>query len=93
MIERSADHLRVTVPMVMANANGLLAAGRALFAEPIERIDLADVAEADSSSLAVMIAWLRMAREGGRQLAFLNLPSGVRALAALYGVDEILPLA
>lgn len=93
MIERTKDRLRVKAPMIMSSADGLLAAGRAAFRGPREIIDLAEVKEVDSSALAVMIAWTRDARKEGRSLLFVNLPTGVRALAALYGVDDILSVA
>ena len=92
MIERNAGRLYVRTAMVMANAPALLAAGRATFSEPSETLDLAEVGEADSSALAVMLAWLRTASAEGRQLSFVNVPAGVQALADLYGVDELLPL-
>ncbi len=93
MIERRPDCLRVTAPMVMANACGLLEAGRSAFREPRETVDLGAVTEADSSALAVMLGWVRAAREQGLQLAFTGTPAGVRSLAELYGVVELLPLA
>lgn len=93
MIERNAGRLCVHAAMVMANAPALLEAGRAAFREPTETLDLAAVNEADSSALAVMLAWLRTASAEGRQLGFINVPAGVQALADLYGVDEILSLA
>lgn len=92
MIERSADHLRVTAPMVISNASGLLAAGETILTGPEETIDLQAVTEADSSALAVMFAWIRAAEASGRKLRFVNLPPGLAALSDLYGVDEILPL-
>ena len=48
--------------------------------------------EADSSALAVMLAWLRRASQLGVQVSFANVPQGVRTLAELYGVTELLPL-
>jgi len=93
MIERQAGHLRVTVPMVMANARGLLDAGRSAFKESRETVDLAAVGEVDSSSVAVLLGWLRAAEGSGIHLAFANAPASLRSLADLYGVTELLPLA
>lgn len=92
MIERAAGRLRVTAPMVIANATALLAAGRAVLSEATEVIDLEGVPEADSSALSVMLGWLRSAQSQGRQIQFVNLPGAIRVLADLYGVDEILPV-
>lgn len=92
MIERQAGQLKVTAPMVMSNARGLLEAGRSALKEVRETVDLGGVAEADSSALAVMLGWLRTAESRGQQVAFANAPAGLRSLAELYGVVELLPL-
>ena len=93
MIEREAQRLVIKVPMVMANARGLLEAGRCAL-QPGEQIfDLAQVDDADSSAVAVMLAWLRVASLSRSTLKFAHIPAGVRSLAELYGVTELLPLA
>jgi phospholipid transport system transporter-binding protein len=93
MIERRDDRLRVTAPMVMANARGLLEAGRSALKEKGETVDLEAVSEADSSALAVMLGWQRTAAAKGMQLTFTNVPRGLRSLAELYGLAELLSLA
>lgn len=96
MIEQSGDRLRVTVPMVIANASALLEAGRKfLQAAPQAGVvfDLSAVVEADSSALAVIFAWLRTARERGATLCISNPPASMISLAGLYGVSDFLPLA
>ncbi|MGE5492386.1 MAG: lipid asymmetry maintenance protein MlaB [Actinomycetota bacterium] len=92
MIERDGDRLRVTVPMVMENARGLLEAGRSALGATGVTIDLGAVSEADSAALAVMLGWLRTAEGTGAKITFANLPAGVRSLADLYGMTELLPL-
>ncbi len=93
MIERAADRLFVDVPMVMGNAKALLAAGETVLpAKGAALLDFDRVREADSSALAVMLAWLRRASQQGVQVSFANVPQGVRTLAELYGVTELLPL-
>ena len=93
MIEREAQRLLVTVPMTMANAPQLLEAGRAAL-QPGEQIfDLARVGNADSSAIAVMLGWLRVADHSRSTVKFAHIPPGVRSLAELYGISELLPLA
>ncbi len=93
MVVREADRLIVTAPLIMDNARGLLEAGRDALLEGEQVIDLGQVVEADSSALAVMLGWMRAASLSRSTLKFANIPAGVRSLAELYGVTELLPLA
>lgn len=92
MIERQAGRLVVTAPLTLANARGLLEAGRSALQPGALTVDFSRVGAADSSALAVMFGWLRAAGSQ-TQLRFANLPAGVLSLAELYGVSELLPLA
>jgi phospholipid transport system transporter-binding protein len=93
MIEREGGRLVVKVPLVMANARGLLDAGRSAL-QPGEQIfDFSEVSEADSSAIAVMLGWLRSAELSRSTVTFAHIPAGVGSLAELYGVTELLPLA
>jgi phospholipid transport system transporter-binding protein len=94
MIEHEGNRLRVLVPMLTANAAGLLAAGRAALTGGGDQVvDLAAVSQADSSALAVMLGWLRTALQQGSSLQFANVPASLHSLSELYGVDELFPLA
>jgi phospholipid transport system transporter-binding protein len=53
--------------------------------------DLSAVQSADSSSLAVLLAWQRKARAAGQSLSYVNLPASIDSLANLYGVETLLP--
>ena len=91
MIERQAQSLNVKVPMVMANARKLHEAGRAAL-QPGEQIfDFKQVSDADSSAIAVMLGWLRVASRSRSTVIFAHIPPGLRSLAELYGVSELLP--
>jgi len=93
MIEREAGRLVVKVPLIMANARSLLEAGCSALADGEQIFDFSGVTEADSSAVAVMLGWLRAAPATRSTLKFANIPTGVRSLAELYGVSELLPLA
>jgi phospholipid transport system transporter-binding protein len=55
--------------------------------------DLGGVKSADSTGVALMLAWQRKAHGAGQQLRFTNVPKNVCALAKLYGVESLLPCA
>jgi len=52
--------------------------------------DLGAIETADSSAVAVLLAWKRAALKSGAALSYVNVPPGLQSLAALYGVDEFL---
>lgn len=93
MIEAQGGRLVVKVPLTMANARGLLDAGRAALQPGEQVFDFSEVGAADSSAIAVMLGWLRGAAASRSSLKFAHVPKGVRSLAELYGVTELLPLA
>jgi phospholipid transport system transporter-binding protein len=53
--------------------------------------DLSAVKAADSSSVALLLAWQRKARAAGQKLSYVNVPPNIGTLASLYGVDTLLP--
>lgn len=97
MIEKTGNSLRVTVPMLIANASALLEAGRRFLqaGAPTGELlfDFSAVDEADSSALTLLFAWLRTAREQNITLRVVHLPASLLILAELYGVSDFLPLA
>ncbi|WP_313950812.1 STAS domain-containing protein [Accumulibacter sp.] len=97
MIEEAEGGLRVTAPMVIANARALLEAGHRLLRSGQQSgetlLDLAGVDEVDSSALSVIFAWQQRGGERGVTLRIANPPASMISLAALYGVSELLPLA
>ena len=95
MIEKIDNGLRITGPVLIADAVALLETGRGLL-KGIDsreiRVDLSAVEETDSSALAVLFGWLRGAQEQGKTLRFFSPPASMISLASLYSVSETLPL-
>lgn len=54
-------------------------------------IDFAAVEQVDSSVIAIMLEWRRVAASSNRPLEFRNLRCNIRALAEVYGVGTLLP--
>ena len=76
--------------LTVQNAKAALAQGIAAIQAGQTVFDLASVQVADSSAVAVLLAWKRAARKAGAALAYVNVPAGLQSLAALYGVDSFL---
>jgi len=55
-------------------------------------IDLGGVNSTNSAGLAVMVEWLSVAKREGLEIKFRNVPSGLKELAKVCQVDELLPI-
>jgi phospholipid transport system transporter-binding protein len=55
-------------------------------------IDMAAVTEVDSAAVSLLLHWQRAAMAAGHQLHLKQPPASLLSLAALYGVEEFLPL-
>ena len=91
MSESDAEVLALDGALTMATVGAWLERGRALARGADLIVDFSAVTEADSAALAVLIDWLRNARAAGMTLRQRGMPEGLRSLAELYGVDELLP--
>jgi phospholipid transport system transporter-binding protein len=75
--------------MTFDSAREALAQGEAAIGLGETVFDLAGVKSADSSGVALLLAWQRRAQNAGHRLTFINVPDNVRKLSALYGVDTL----
>jgi phospholipid transport system transporter-binding protein len=58
--------------------------------EPQIEMDLGGVGESDSAGLALLIEWLRMAKQAGKQIHFANVPAQIEALARISEVEDLI---
>jgi phospholipid transport system transporter-binding protein len=75
------------------NAAGVVRQGLAAMAAGDRVFDFSEVVRCDTAAVACVIGWLRVARTEGWTLEFIGLPADLRSLAALYGVEGLLPPA
>lgn len=54
--------------------------------------DLGNVENADSSGLALLVEWVKMAKQSGQSLSFQRIPKQMLDIARLSDLDELLPL-
>jgi len=57
------------------------------------RIDLTGVSRSDSSGVALLVEWLRQAREAEQELKLVNIPEQMQAIIQVTDLDGLLPLA
>src|SRR5690242_2980347 len=56
------------------------------------RVNLAAVTQVDSSSLAMLIDWIRKARTQHKDIVLINMPQTMLDLGRVCGLDTILPI-
>ncbi len=56
-------------------------------------IRLDKVSRADSAGVAMLLEWLRLARQQGKSLQFVDIPEQMLAIVRVSGLDSILPLS
>ena len=91
VIERADGRWRVCGPVTLASVESLLAQGKQALNGNELTFDLSGVSEADSSAVALMLAWSREASARGASICFQNLPQNLRTLVSVYDVGELLP--
>ncbi|KAA3652049.1 MAG: STAS domain-containing protein [Proteobacteria bacterium] len=84
---------RPTGPLTLETAGAALAEARRAVADGASRVDLSGVPQADSAGLAVLLDIVREAARREQSLDIVGMPAGLRSLADLYGVTDLLPLA
>ncbi len=55
-------------------------------------IDLAEVSHSDSAGLALLIHWIRFAKQTNKKIVFHNIPAQMMAIADVSGLNELLPI-
>lgn len=82
---------RVSGVLDASTAREVLEQSESRFAQSKEiDVDLGGVGESDSAGLALLIEWLRAARQGGRAIRFANVPAQIEALARISEVEDLL---
>ena len=92
MIRREGERMVVSGALTFASVAAVLREGSAVIRQGVRTVDLGEVGELDSSALALMLAWMREAKQQNRDLQFANLPQGLTTIARLYGVADLLPV-
>ncbi len=77
----------------LTNAADAYKAGLEQISDGATSIDCALLSQFDSSALAVLLAWQRVALARGVKLTILNLPRKLSSLAQAYGIDQLLTVA
>jgi phospholipid transport system transporter-binding protein len=55
-------------------------------------LDLAGISRVDSAGIVVLLEWMKLARESGKQILFTNIPQQLLDIARVSALDGILPI-
>ncbi|MBI5920973.1 MAG: STAS domain-containing protein [Betaproteobacteria bacterium] len=93
MIRDRGNHcIEVVGPMTVEHAKSLAREGIAALRRTDTVFDLSPVTRVDSSALAVIFSWMRVAQASGRSVHVINAPKNLVNLAKVYEVVTLLPL-
>ena len=82
---------RVSGVLDASTASDVLEESEARFAQASRiDVDLGGVGESDSAGLALLIEWLRMARQWQKGIRFANVPAQIEALARISEVEDLI---
>ncbi len=90
MIIQDGDNYRLQGHVTIDNAPAVLTEGLKAFDRDGVVVDLSGLEEVDSSTVSLVLEWLRAAQRSGHKLRFVNLPANLVSLATLYGVLEMI---
>jgi phospholipid transport system transporter-binding protein len=86
-----AGRFRVSGVLDASTAREMLEQSEARFAQFKDLdVDLGGVGESDSAGLALLIEWLRIARQSQKEIRFANVPAQMEALARISEVEDLI---
>jgi len=86
-----AGRFRISGVLDASTAREMLEESDARFAQFKDLdVDLGGVGESDSAGLALLIEWLRVARQQQKVIRFANVPAQIEALARISEVEELI---
>lgn len=56
------------------------------------KVDLVGLKQSDSSGLALLTGWVRISQEKNKAIMFMNMPSFMRDVLQVYGLEGVLPV-
>ena len=82
--------MKLTGAIVIDSVGKLLESGRAHCAAHDVTLDFSGATELDSSALALILEYRRVAEAAGKRLSVSNIPASLKTLADLYGVTDLI---
>lgn len=92
-LDAETNLIKMSGELTFLTVNAALAETEELFTSIAELdIDLANVSRSDSAGLALLVHWVRTAKENNKKIVFHNIPSQMLSIADASGLDKLLPV-
>ena len=92
-LDEQEDRIFLEGAVMFSNVANIRAAGADLIDTLVKvSIDLSKVTQADSSALALLLAWVRDANVQHKTIQYYNLPQKMLDLGRFNGLDVVLPI-
>lgn len=92
-LDKSSEMVLISGELTFATVNSVLEEVQSLVSSlSTLQVDLSDVTRSDSAGLALLVHWMRAAKQAKKQLAFHHIPAQMLAIASASGLDELLPV-
>jgi len=92
-LDADSNIIRVAGELTFATVNDVLPEAEKIFESTTNLdIDLSDVTRSDSAGLALLVHWIRAAKNKKKTIVFHNIPSQMRAIADASSLNELLPV-
>jgi phospholipid transport system transporter-binding protein len=91
--DRESGVVHIAGELSFSTANAVLADAQQVFdnASKLD-IDLSAVTRSDSAGVALLVDWMRNAKQNSKKIVFHNVPAQMLAIASASGLDEALPV-
>lgn len=90
MIQSQEGVARLEGPVTLDSTSELLTQLKPLIKSGLKGVTFREISEVDSAALGLILSCRREAAKHGRTLKFTDLPANLIALAALYGVSDLI---
>lgn len=81
---------QISGDMTTGYVQGLLAESELLAQRQVLQVDLSLVTDVDTTSISLMLEWIRRAKLRGAKITFVNIPKSLMSLIKLYEVSSLI---
>ena len=92
-LEQTGGQVKLSGELDFAGVSQLLNSSMLRIENEDIEVDLSEISQFNSASLALLLEWMKMAQQKGRQIKYHSAPEQLMVIAQAYGIDHELPLS